>query len=321
MKKLIIALSLFTIVHQLHAQQDAQYTQFFMNKLSFNPAYAGSEEKICVGGIYRSQWLGFGGANTGIAPTTFAVFAHTPIGQRIGLGLYIQRDELGFEKSINPMLSLAYRQPLRNGHTLAVGVSGGFMQKSLAGDKLDPLDDNDEKIPTQAVSGIGMDLNAGVYYTIPSIWVLNKVYAGLSATHLTQSNIQYQWSGFTANNPLKLHYYFTTGASYSLLPSIDLEPNVLVKSDGAKTSADINVMGVYNQKIKGGLTYRTSDAVAVLVGYQAASFYVGYSYDLTTSQILNYSSGSHEITARYCFMPKITPKDKPIVPRLTPRFL
>jgi hypothetical protein len=82
-------------------------------------------------------------------------------------------------------------------------------------------------------------------------------------------------------------------------------------------------MATFNNKIRGGLSYRTSDAVVVLLGYKfLPELMLGYSYDLTTSNITNYSSGSHEIMLRYCFMPKIKERDpKPVIPRLTPRFL
>lgn len=308
----------------LRAQQDAQYTQFFMNKLTFNPGYAGSEERICATGLYRSQWIGFGSNDAGLSPTTIVFNIHSPLGkeQRFGVGLNVKRDQSGFEEVINPVASISYRYPLKNGHTLAAGLGVGFMQKSLAGDKLKPLEANDPKIPNVAVTGSALDVDFGLYYTMPNIWVLNDAYAGLSATHLTQGDVEYSWAGYTVNNPMAMHFYFMTGASYSISPNLAVEPNILVKSDIAKTSADFNAMVVYNQRIKGGLTYRTADAVSILGGYQFSNFYVGYSYDLTTSNIISYSSGSHEIVVRYCFKPKFKVKDpKPVNPRLTPRFL
>jgi type IX secretion system PorP/SprF family membrane protein len=328
MKKLILSLTLIAGAISLYAQQDAQYTQFFMTKLSYNPAYAGSEDKICATGLYRSQWLGFGSNSVGLSPTTFLVNVHAPIGSKFGVGIDVRSDQLGFEQSINPMLSLAYRQPFQNGSVLAGGLGIGFMQKTLAGDKLKPLDQGDSKIPNVSVAGNALDLNLGLYYTMPSLWLVNDFYAGLSATHLTGGDVKYEWAGNTVNNPMKQHFYFMTGASYPLFPSLALEPNVLLKSDIAKTTADFNVMANYNNKIKGGFTYRTADAVSILLGYvffsdpKKGTLQAGYSYDLTTSNIISYSSGSHEIVLKYCFMPKLKQKDpKEPIPRLTPRFL
>jgi hypothetical protein len=59
---------------------------------------------------------------------------------------------------------------------------------------------------------------------------------------------------------MTMHYYFMTGATVFDNGTFAIEPNILVKSDLAKTSADINGMLTYNGKIRGGLTYRTADA-------------------------------------------------------------
>jgi type IX secretion system PorP/SprF family membrane protein len=323
MKKLLLTLiSLGLGKLAVMAQQDPQYTQFFLNKLAYNPAYAGTEEKICGTLFYRSQWLGFAGGEAGGVPTTFGLNVHSNIGSKFGLGLHIANDEQGFERNLNVMLNASYRYTFQNSSVLSFGLAGGFMQKNLAGDKLKFRDGGDPLIPNAAVTGIGLDLNAGLYYMMPNLWRFQNVYAGLSATHLTQSNIKYEWSGNVTDNPLKLHYYFVTGASYELTPALALEPNILVKTDVAKTTIDVNAMVMFNNKIRGGLTYRSSDAVSILVGYKfLPELMVGYSYDFTTSNIITYSSGSHEIVLRYCLTPKFTPKETPTVPRLTPRFL
>jgi type IX secretion system PorP/SprF family membrane protein len=322
MKKLLLVLSIFAGALTLRAQQDAQYSQFFLNKLTYNPAYAGTEgNKICATGLYRSQWLGFGKSSIGLSPTTYLLNIHAPLGN-FGVGLNVNSDQLGFEQSINPMLSVSYKLAFQDQSVLSFGLGGGIMQKSLAGDKLRPLDQGDQSIPNASVSGISPDINLGLYYMTPNLWRFTDAYAGLSATHLTQGNVRYEWPGGSVDNPMKMHYYFMTGATYNL-GAFDLEPNILVKSDIAKTSADINAMLMYNNRIRGGLTYRTADAVVVLVGYKFTdNIQVGYSYDLTTSKIINYSSGSHELVLKYCFTPKLKEKEpKQPIPRLTPRFL
>jgi hypothetical protein len=101
----------------------------------------------------------------------------------------------------------------------------------------------------------------------------------------------------------------------------------MYKTDGVKHSFDLNCLAEYQQKLIGGVSYRTPQEFSVLAGYNFFSNSVNplqlmYSYDLITSDIISYSSGSHEISLRYCFGLKFTPKPpKAIFPIKTPRKL
>ena len=56
----------------------------------------------------------------------------------------------------------------------------------------------------------------------------------------------------------------------------------------------------YNDEVWLGLQYRTQDAMVISVGYEYKErLIIGYAYDFTTSNIQNYSSGSHEIMVGY----------------------
>jgi type IX secretion system PorP/SprF family membrane protein len=324
MKRALLCLSFICLWLFSKAQQDPHYTQFFLNRLNYNPAFAGTEEKICALGVFRSQWVGFGGNDAGNAPTTFMASINSPLGKHFGVGLNVMNDQLGFQNSINPILSLSYRKVFQNASMISVGVSGGIMQQSLQGSKLKPLQDNDPKIPNTDVTGMSTDFNAGIYYTMPNLWRFQNFYTGISATHLNQGNVQYSWGDNQVDNQMKLHYYLMTGAQYEITPgTLVAEPNLFFKYDGANLSFDLNVMAEYNGKIRGGLTYRAGDAVSILAGYKFTPvMQIGYSYDLTTSDIISYSTGTHEILFKYCFMPKFKEKiPPPPIPRLTPRFL
>ena len=64
---------------------------------------------------------------------------------------------------------------------------------------------------------------------------------------------------------------------------------------------DINAIAMYNNQFWGGITYRVQDAIVPVIGFQWNSIKVGYAYDITTSDLKGYSSGTHEIMLRYCF--------------------
>ena len=64
----------------------------------------------------------------------------------------------------------------------------------------------------------------------------------------------------------------------------------------APFQADVNAAVAYKDAFWLGVSYRSGDAVSLLLEYQSNLFFrVGYSYDITFSQLRNYSHGSHEI--------------------------
>jgi type IX secretion system PorP/SprF family membrane protein len=306
-----------------YAQQDPQFTQFMFNKLTYNPGFAGYDNKICATGLYRTQWVGFGSSEKGNSPVTFLGNISAPLGEKFGVGLNFTNDKLGFTNNLGAIASFAYKHKFKGDDILSAGLGLGFFQQSLDGAKLKPLETGDAKIPTTSVSGNTFDMSLGVTYSRPQLWIFDNFYAGLSATHLNQGKVQYSWASNTSQFQLKLHYYLITGAVYNLNSSFAIEPNILVKRDPAKWITDFNAYVMYNNKLRGGLSYRTIDAVSLLLGYRfTPDLQIGYSYDLTTTKILSFSNGSHEIMLRYCFMPKLKEKpEKPPIPRLTPRFL
>ena len=58
MNRLLIVLSAVLFSLTAVAQQDPQLTQFYQDRLSFNPAFAGAERLQYVSAFYRNQWNG-----------------------------------------------------------------------------------------------------------------------------------------------------------------------------------------------------------------------------------------------------------------------
>jgi len=88
---------LFILVSSVtFAQQLPQFSQYMFNTISVNPAYAGSRETISLVGLHRSQWVGLEGG-----PSTQTLSVHSPLeNEKIGLGLSIINDELGYENFV-----------------------------------------------------------------------------------------------------------------------------------------------------------------------------------------------------------------------------
>ena len=53
---------------------------------------------------------------------------------------------------------------------------------------------------------------------------------------------------------------------------------------------------VWKKQLWLGVAYRTMDAASAMIGYVfKQNLLLGYSYDFTTSNLRNYSSGTHEL--------------------------
>ena len=77
----------------IYSQQQSYLTLYRYQMNIINPAYAGSRETLSVIGLHRSQWVGLEGG-----PQTQTLSIHAPLrNEKVGLGLSVINDELGFE--------------------------------------------------------------------------------------------------------------------------------------------------------------------------------------------------------------------------------
>lgn len=301
-----------------YAQQDPQFSQNMNNKLYPNPGVAGSNGGICATVLGRQQWVQFDGR-----PETYLLSVHGAVGKLpLGVGLTVSQDKLGHQSSFGAKLAVAYRKDIGPG-TLGAGISAGMLSFQMTGftdvnangysDAVDGVA-ADPSIPDGNVQDLGMDFDLGVYYKVPG-----KMYLGLSSTHLNQSDLQ----GTDLLYKVKRHYYIMAGYEKELNPTLKLLPSVFVKTDAASAQIDINLLVEYNNLVWGGVSYRYQDAISPMVGIKKdnvgnGTLKVGYSYDVTTSQLKNYSSGSHEIFIGYCMN---LPDNTIIQKHKNPRFL
>jgi type IX secretion system PorP/SprF family membrane protein len=300
----------------LHAQQAPYYTNFMFNKLPYNPGYAGSKDGICATLLLHQQWQGYVAEG---APSTQFLNVHAPVGQKHGLGIGFVNDVSGYEKTLTTHIFYNYKFNIGSSGKLGVGPSVGFVQKSLDGSKLTPEQANDPNVPVVNVSSLQPDFSFGLYYNNPQ-W--NNVFAGLTANNLNEATMSYATRGGSIDYKLARHYYAMAGFTYEINTALALTPSLLYKTDFNKGQVDLNADLLYNNKIRGGLTYRSADAVSVLLGYKISdNFHIGYSYDITTTRLNTVSNGTHEIVVNYCFRikPKVKTEKRGI--RLTPRYM
>lgn len=280
-------------LHMARAQYDAQFSQYFMAMGYYNPAYAGVTGDLNATALYRMQWIG-------IERAPKSIFATADMPLRLGntnhgIGATFFSESIGLFQNTHVSAQYAYKLKLLGG-TLSLGVQAGIVSRSFDGTKVVLLSTNyhqssDEAIPTTQVDGMGVDINAGLYYT------RKNLYVGIAATHITEPEIDLTE---TVTTYIGKAYNFTAGYNIKTQnPLFELQPSVFLKTDLQSFQADITGRVIYNKMFNGGITWRVNESVVFLLGATIGKIQVGYAYDYPTSPIIKASSGSHELMARF----------------------
>ena len=290
MKTILTIICAFILQSICYSQQDSQYTQYMYNTSLVNPAYAGSRETITAFLLHRNQWVGLDGA-----PVTNNFSINSPLGDsNFGIGLNFVNDEIGPVSENEVSVDLAYFIQVSENYKLSLGLKGTANLFQLDVNKLrvfDPTDPQFQNMDTEFSPNVG----AGLYL------FSDKTYFGLSVPNFFES-YRYNDNNIEITKE-KMHFYFIAGHVFTLSENIDFKPALLSKVvEGAPLQADITANFLFFDKLTLGAAYRWNASVSALAGFQISdSWFIGYGYDLETSKLANYNSGSHEIFLRYEF--------------------
>lgn len=284
---------LFTIViivllfQDVTAQQDPQYTQYMYNMNVVNPAYAGSKESLEVTALYRRQWSGLDGS-----PETYTFSAHSPISDKIGLGLSAIKDELGPVKETNVFVDFSYTIQTGVSTKLAFGLKAGATFHDVGLTSLQLQDPNDPFF-SQDINNTYPNIGAGAFFYSDNWYIGASVPNLLKSVHLDENGLKY---GSETN-----HYFATAGYVFQVSENFKLKPSVLVKSAfDAPVSFDANVNALIYDRFELGASYRLDDSFSGLVGFQVSpNIRVGYAYDHVVSDIKTIGPASHEVIVTF----------------------
>lgn len=293
--KNIIGLVVLFASSYVLAQQDAQYTQYMYNTVVINPAYAGTRNVLSINGIHRSQWVGLEGS-----PRTQTLSVHSPMGEQVGMGLNIVRDEIGPSIETYANVDFSYTLPLSNdGTKFSFGIKGGFYSLNVDFTKLLIYNPTDAPIQNNNINKISPTIGVGGYL------YSNKWYLGLSTPNLLKTDHYTNSSVSRATE--EMHLYAIGGYVFDINPDLKFKPATLFKMvKGAPLSVDMSANFLINNKVTLGASYRLDAAVGALAGFQVSDqLMLGYAYDYDTTEIRGYTSGSHEFFIRFEFITRV----------------
>lgn len=307
-RPLLLALALLALVRTTHAQQQPLYSQYMMDAFLVNPAVAGAEGVTAINLTARQQWAGFKGA-----PSTFVLSAqHRWLGtsfrnrsrsiknhvrrrrpsSRNGIGGFIFNDNNGRIHRTGFQATYSYHLYVQGDMQLSFGASISAFQLKASVNADDGAMPNDPLLAGKT-SKFSPDANVGVLLSN------NTFYAGLSATSLFQSSIQFGGKASPETAYRLLRQYYLVGG-YRFTPrrsDFAVEPSMLVTfTERFQYSLDFNIKGYYRDDYWAGLSFRSSGAMVLLLGLKYQQYYFGYAFDYPMNDVNSLSKfGSHEL--------------------------
>lgn len=316
LRSIILIVSFGLIAGASYAQQAPMYSQYIMNGFLINPSLAGKDGYTTVNVTARQQWVGLSGA-----PATYAASFQTRLlkdsyiskstsvrrkivrptkGGNVGLGAYIFNDKNGIMSRTGILLAYAYHIEMGKSSSgtpnyLSLGLAATIYQYAidLSGNLM--LNDNTDEFLNNYDRVVYIpDFNFGASYTT------DKYYVGFAMTSLSRGSIMFANS--SSNKRSELGHYFITGGykiGFPGNPDWGLEPSILIKSSDMvfkSAQMDLTARVYYKKDYWLGISYRTSDAVVILLGVTYDRFRFGYAFDMTMTDIRKQSFGSHELT-------------------------
>ena len=260
------------------------------NSFLINPGITGSVDYLPIRLTVRRQWVGIKDG-----PTTLALSTHYFIeNNNIGVGGFIYNDKFGPISETGLQGSFAYHLNISSINSkLGLGLAFKFFQFKLDKSNAILIDENDASIKKGVTTRYAPDADFGAYL------YNEKFSVGLSTNQLIQVKLNIADTTIGKNQLIR-HYYLFANYKFNVTENIDLEPSFFVKGTfKSPWQIDINVRAIYNNLYWGGIAYRTSKDLIVMLGIKYNKFYFGYAFDYTFSELNKFSSGSHELLIGY----------------------
>ena len=280
MKKISLLLYISIFATLGFAQQFPLQSQYQFNYSTINPATVGQNDFYSARVSFRDQWVGF--TET---PNATQIFTLTKGYGVNGLGITVFNDHTGglFTKS---GASLSYSHKVRLAKSeLCFGIAAGAAKVGL--------DANDD--PSALYSDVIPEFTFGAFYKVGNLNV------GISVPGLLNVNMEIANSD---DNRLYSHLYSMISYKHKLSDTWDVYPSLLIKTTANHNQIDANVNFKLRNKLWVGTSYRQDFGATIYVGIDFGRLFSIYSYDVSTNEVSPYSSGSHEFTLGYDFIPE-----------------
>lgn len=309
-------------ISDLYAQQRPLFSHYMFNNQYNNPGYAGMEGQTDFMFLFRDQWIGYSSSFEDAGnPVTGVLSFNTPIFKiSSGIGATFMYERIGVSNNGNFSLNYSYHLPVAKGR-LGLGIRPGVYYQSLDFTKLRAVDPDDPTLQGGNETQMKPDLGLGLWYRAEN-W-----YLGVAADHMIASEFDFGTvdtdSSTGLRNQLVPHYTITGGYTFEVTYEIKVTPSFIYQTSEFEQGVwQLGAVGVYNDRIWGGLTYRQGGDLTFLVGMgfledNVLKTGIGLDYGLQGDRNEALSAVSAEVIVSYT-LPVAAPGAKPVI--RTPRF-
>lgn len=285
--------------------QDPHFSQFYANPLYTNPALAGTAVCPRFSLSYRNQWPGLDAFNTFTA--SYDQYFDFLSG---GIGVLVMSDAQSDFYRTN-MAALIYSLRLRIARDVYVNIAAqaSLTNRSLDWDALSFPDMIDPRYGfIYSTTAQRPDDLSHTYFDVAAAAVFygENWYAGASVFNLLRPD-----DGFISYNRIPIRVTANAGMRFNLardkrrtnafFGAPIISPNIIYSYQGNFHMLNYGLYLDWEPFIVGAwyrqsISFSNSDALVLMFGLQYQSIKIGYSYDITVSELSNASGGAHEVT-------------------------
>jgi len=318
------------LVSSLVYSQDIHFTNYSYSPLYISPAKTGDfAGTYRAGANVRDQFSSFieKPYQTAMAfadmPIDFGLKPHHWIGA--GINVYADRSgDLNFQHT-GAHLSLAYHYAIDPKYktVISLGLQFGMTQRSIddknynSGLTLAGLDD-DDLLLLQGFNPSISDFNVGLGL---KKWTSKTAYFNIGASmyHLMQS--EFQFSGSSTLNPVDrringyAEYHIQSSKKLAFKPLIVYSRMYQFQNLFGQLNLEYKPNKKSTTILRGGLGYRTGDAIQFLAGMMYKGWDIGIAYDFTVSSAAQFNNnfGGIELGLKKIFITNKKPKIIPVL--------
>ena len=192
------------------------------------------------------------------------------------------------------MLIYSYHLKVTTGVKLAFGLKGGVNIYDIDLTQLRG-DQNDELITMSGYRKMYLP-NVGIGTYLYS----DRFYFGLSIPKMLQNSLSDAQNNTMANKEER-HYFLTGGFVINISENIKFKPSSTIRIvSGSPVSAEFSAAVLLREQLWLGGMYRNDGSLGAMVKFDLTNqLSVGYSYDLSRSDLRPYNQGTHEVYISY----------------------